>query len=494
MPLRPPSTHSISGRTVSGRLSSIGKGAMFRMAPMKAAQGTARRRIPLVLLMFAMLGAALPAGRTDRLSWEMLPAQDSEGRALGTLVVSSILGSGTSDAQRPTLIVFNGGPGASSAWLQLGLLGPLQADLPADPAVPIPSEPRLRAAPGRIGDLADVLFVDPLDTGFSRRAANVEAKRVRTLDADGDYLARAIALWLVRHDRVGQPVVLVGESYGAERAVAVADAWQRTGAGIHLAGLVLISQTVLNEFALSQEDRALALATGLPTLAATACYHGLVDGAAHDPDACAEQAAASDTLATKAVFANGSRPISRNAYRMVALQDRQRALGRYDSRRTAPVDPRRGWQDPSLAPLLQAMSHAMPRYNRALLGLTRSPVDGSAYVLYDPLIRATWQPTPGGAYGLADRLGTVLRTSGARLLVAGGLFDCVGSVGADRLLLSRLGLPPGIASAVRYPGGHMFYLDPQNRTRFRAHLERFLRDFAPGRPSRTDLPASPEKA
>lgn len=461
-------------------------------------------RIPIVLMLFALLGAALPVARPARLAWELLPARDAAGRTLGTLVVPSILSTTQSRATQPTIVVFNGGPGASSGWLQLGLLGPLQVDLPDDPAIAMPRDASLRPATHRIDRIADIVFMDPLDTGFSRRAPGVDPQRVRNLDADGDYLARAVSLWLARHGRADSPVILVGESYGAERAVAVADAWRRNDAGVKLAGLVLISQTVLNEFALGQEDRLLALATGLPTMAATACYHGLAHGASHDPQACAERAIAvgegpylsllreggsassqarghlatqlaetiglDQTLPNEAVLS-----MSRNAYRMKALGAQGLALGMYDSRRAAVTEAAQPWRDPSLEPVLHSLTRAAERYNHELLGLERSPVDGSPYVLYDPLVRASWRQEPGGAYHLADRLAALLRQSGARLLVAGGLFDSVGSVGVDRVLVARLGLSEDQAQVLRYPGGHMFYLDGGNRADFLRRLEDFVR-------------------
>jgi hypothetical protein len=88
----------------------------------------------------------------------------------------------------------------------------------------------------------------------------------------------------------------------------------------------------------------------------------------------------------------------------------------------------------------------MQRYNQQLLGLARSPVDGSRYILYNPAVRRTWRaggPPSSSGYALADRLGAVLRRSRAGLLLASGVFDSVGGYGADRVLAERLALPPG---------------------------------------------------
>jgi hypothetical protein len=235
-------------------------------------------RLSALLGLFTLLGGSLPGPERPflgvDLAWETLPAQDEEGRPLGTLVWSALTDPATAGPARPVMVVFNGGPGAASGWLQLGLLGPLQVSLPPPSGADTPASP-LRVAERTLAEQADMLFVDPLDTGFSRRDPAVSPDRVRSGAADGAYLARAVAAWLVRHGRQSSPVIVLGESFGAERAVAVAEAWQREMPWVRLAGIAMISQTVLNETDLRGTDRVQALAMGLPTLAATACYHRL---------------------------------------------------------------------------------------------------------------------------------------------------------------------------------------------------------------------------
>jgi hypothetical protein len=123
----------------------------------------------------------------------------------------------------------------------------------------------------------------------------------------------------------------------------------------------------------------------------------------------------------------------------------------------------------------------MQRYNQRLLGLARSPVDGTGYVLYNPEVRRTWGgEEPGSAggsadgYALADHLGAVLRRSRADLLLASGVFDSVGGYGADRVLADRLALPPGRVSIAAYRAGHMLYLDGASRAAFLLRLSAFV--------------------
>lgn len=439
---------------------------------------------------------------------DQLPARSADGRLLGTMVLPAIVDKdAVRDRQRPLLVVFNGGPGAASGWLQLGLLGPLRAVVSDDPSTPLGQH--LPLVPNREGlwDAADMLFVDPLGTGFSRAAPGADPADIRDWRKDGDYLARVLREWMARHDRQDAPVILMGESYGAERVVAVADALIRAPSPVGIAGLVLISQTVTTETGLRHQNSSIANAVGLPTIAATACYFGksrLVDT---DPAACAAQShafamddylpalAAGEGLSparrTDAIdglaqftglpethFEESGLTVNSNDYRRQALAGSGRVLGMYDSRYSARAGLAKVWQDPSLDPLLPVMQDAAERYGRAALQLERSPVDGSPYILFDPAIHASWRygahRDPYGTIDMAGMLRNILHSSGARLLVAGGMFDTVGSYGADRYLVSQLRLPPEQVTRKSYPAGHMFYLDSASRREFLPLLRNFV--------------------
>lgn len=443
-----------------------------------------------------------------RMSIDLVAAQDDAGQPLGTLVMPSLLGSTTPvSPDRPLLVVFNGGPGAGSAWLQLGLLGPRHVVLP-DPGSRL--RPRLEVNADTLRQRADILFVDPLGTGFSRARDGADRAQFHEWQADGAYLARAIRVWMARHGRERAPVVLLGESYGSERAIAVAEALEQSERPVRLAGLVLISQTVLSEQGVRAEDRTLATALALPTMAATACHYGLTTSEDRQPLACAAHA---QTLAESELPAarhdprrrdatllqlaglTGLRPdafdpadlsLSRDRYRQIALAAHSRVLGRYDSRTSAPVPvvAAHGWQDPSLDPLLPGMTAMARRAALETLGLRGSPLDRSPYVLFDPAIMLDWRygpqaPQPGSS-AMAARLDQLLTRSGARVLIAGGLFDGVGGYGADAYLGTALRRQSADRVEVHsYPGGHMFYLEQPNRAAFLQHLQAFIARCTP---------------
>lgn len=446
----------------------------------------------------------LTALNLPAMSAEYLPARAPDGRLLGTMIAPALVAP-RAGPDRPVIVVFNGGPGAASGWLQLGLLGPLRAEVPDDPAVPPGAPVSLQPNGQGLWDITDILFVDPLGTGFSRPAAGVDPREIRDWRKDGDYIAGAVGDWLARRGRLGAPLILIGESYGAERAVAVADALRRAPRPARIAGLVLISQTITTDASLRRRDPNLAAAIGLPTVAATACQLGTSGLADRDPAACAERsqrfafdsylpvlAAGRAPIETRAELAritglpaaeltDAGLVIDRDRYRRQALGGR--VLGLYDSRYSAAVVPGRKWQDPSLDPLLAPLEVAARRNGRATLGLDRSPLDGSPYILFNPELHAHWRygehADPYGRIDIAGLLASVLRVSGARLLLAGGMFDSVGSYGGDRYLARQVRLPADRVTVRSYRAGHMFYLDRASREDFLPLLREFVRETNP---------------
>jgi len=171
-------------------------------------------------------------------------------------------------ATRPITFVFNGGPGASSAWLNFGALGPRiisfgnQGDTPSD-------APMLRDNPETWLPFTDLVFIDPPGTGFSRLASDKEALRKNFWSVDGDIkgLARVVSRYLTDNGRLASPKYLVGESYGGFRAPKLASALQ-TGEGIGVNGVVMLSPVL--DFARlgAQTDPVIGQAALLPSMAA----------------------------------------------------------------------------------------------------------------------------------------------------------------------------------------------------------------------------------
>ena len=181
------------------------------------------------------------------------------------------------DRQRPITFVFNGGPGAASAFLHLGALGPRIVETGA--AGLIAPAHKLVDNPDTWLDITDLVFVDPVGTGYSREAAGRQTQSFWGVQQDSASMAAFIRLYVAETGRTGSPVFLVGESYGGFRAALLARTLQQD-ASLRPAGIVLISPAL--EFTLVRPDEfdLLHLALELPSLAAVRLQHDGVAGPA----------------------------------------------------------------------------------------------------------------------------------------------------------------------------------------------------------------------
>jgi carboxypeptidase C (cathepsin A) len=176
-------------------------------------------------------------------------------------------------AQRPVTFAFNGGPGSSSVWLHLGLFGPRRV-LMGDVGGLLPPPYGLADNPQSLLGVSDLVFIDPVSTGYSRAVEGGKPEPYHGFQGDLESVAEVIRLWTARHNRWMWPKLLAGESYGTLRAAALADHLQGRY-GMYLNGIMLIS-SVLDlssiDFEKQRNDRAHALY--LPTYAATSHFHG----------------------------------------------------------------------------------------------------------------------------------------------------------------------------------------------------------------------------
>ena len=193
-------------------------------------------------------------------------------KANAELSVTSYVVDAPQGSNRPVTFAFNGGPGSSSVWLHLGLLGPRRVDS-GDVGNPTPPPYGLLDNPETLLAVSDLVFIDPVSTGYSRAAEGAKPKDFHGFKADIESVGELIRLWTTRHSRWLSPKFIVGESYGTIRAAALAEHLQ-TRHGLYLNGIMLISSvldlaTVDFQF---RNDR--AHVDYLPTYAATAHHHG----------------------------------------------------------------------------------------------------------------------------------------------------------------------------------------------------------------------------
>ena len=168
---------------------------------------------------------------------------------------------------RPLVVSFNGGPGSASVWMHIGYTGPKQIIID-DEGFPV--QPYgVRDNPHSILDVADIVFVDPVNTGFSRIVGDQEREQFFGVNADIEYLANWLDAWVSRRGRWASPKFLIGESYGTTRVAGLAGELQGSH-WMYLNGVVLVSPTGLG----IDRDGPVSVALKLPYYAAAAWYHG----------------------------------------------------------------------------------------------------------------------------------------------------------------------------------------------------------------------------
>ena len=182
-------------------------------------------------------------------------------------------------ASRPVTFCFNGGPGSSSVWLHFGVLGPRRIEVPDLVTAPPPPHHLVDNLHTLLTD-SDLVFIDPVGTGFSRPQGEREGKDFHGMEEDSRSVARFIELWLSRNGRWSSPRFLAGESYGTTRAAQLAAMLQDRG--IALNGLVLVSLALDFQSFVFEPGNLLPYITYLPTYAATAWYHGRLTGVPAD--------------------------------------------------------------------------------------------------------------------------------------------------------------------------------------------------------------------
>jgi len=176
---------------------------------------------------------------------------------------------------RPLTFSFNGGPGSSSVWLHLGILGPRRVSMPSGASAPSPPF-ELLDNEYSVLDVTDLVFIDPVTTGFSRTVPGEEAKQFHGFQKDMELVAEFIRLFTTRHMRWTSPKFLIGESYGTTRAAALSGHLQDRH-GMYLNGIMLISSILDFSTAIFNAGNELPYLLFLPTYAATAWYHRRLD-------------------------------------------------------------------------------------------------------------------------------------------------------------------------------------------------------------------------
>lgn len=409
---------------------------------------------------------------------------------------------------RPITFSFNGGPGSSSVWMHLGVLGPQRVKMDEAGeglAPPLPYE--LVNNEYSILDKTDLVFIDPISTGYSRPAPGEDAKQFHGLTNDLESVAAFIRLYITRYNRWASPKFLIGESYGTTRAAGLAGHLQDRH-GVYLSGIMLISSILNFQTARFSIGNDLPYILFLPTYAATAWYHGLLPQNLQKKslrtflDEVEIFASTDYTLALmkgsklgaderksivdKLVSYTGLSAdyIERTNLRIVihrfvkeVLRAQQKTVGRFDSRMTGTDRDAAGEQheyDPSFVTVQGVYTAMMNDYVRTALGFES---DRNYEILTG--LYTQWDFGAQNEFvNIADTLRAAMNKNPyLRVFVGNGYYDLATPYFATEYTFEHLELEPdrqANISMAYYEAGHMMYTHYASLKQMKADLDKFL--------------------
>ncbi len=408
-------------------------------------------------------------------------------------------------SSRPLTFAFNGGPGSASVWLHMGALGPKRVVMEPEGWMPKPPF-RYEDNAHTWLDQTDIVFIDPVGTGFSRAAKEDLDKKFMGFKGDIDSVGEFIRLYLTRYARWTSPLFLAGESYGTTRAAGLAA--HLVDRGIAFNGIVLISTVLDLQSIRFLPANDLPFQLFVPTYAATAWYHqrladdlqgrsiadllgdvkawagddltvALAKGDALDSSerqALGEQLAAYTGLPVEYVLGTDLRI---NIFRFCKelLRDERRSVGRIDSRfkgMEALSVTERPEFDPSMIAITPPYSAALNHYVRTELGIETDLV----YETLSFKVNEAWEWDKGALPATGEALRSAMaKNPFMKVFVGQGIYDLATPLFATEYMISHMNIDPEIRGNIRtatYESGHMFYLDADCLAAFKADIDRFL--------------------
>jgi carboxypeptidase C (cathepsin A) len=423
-----------------------------------------------------------------------LPVRDEDGKKIAEVVFTAYTLDGPHDPRRPVTFAFNGGPGAASVYLNLGAIGPKRiqfgaaGDSPSDP-------PILRDNPGTWLDFTDLVFIDPVGTGFSRSLVKQDEtdKKFFMIRSDIEYLSRIVYDWLLKNGRMTSPKYVVGESYGGYRAPAIAHELQ-TVQGVGVSGVVMVSPALDGRNEADPDTSPMAWVVTLPsmtaanyerqgkplnpqTMAEVETYartdfavdlmRGVQDKAA--VDRIVKRVTAYTGLPEEEVRHMGGRIDSR-AFLRALYRDQGKLGSWYDSNVTAydpfPFSPYQRTGDPILEGILAPTTSAMVDFVTRQVGWKieahYEPLNGEVNQHWEK----HWFTTIESASDLRQALAIDPKM---KALIVHGYDDLSCPYFGSEIVVSQIptmGDPDRLQVKV-YPGGHMFYSRPDSQAALR---------------------------
>jgi len=411
---------------------------------------------------------------------------------------------------RPIAFCFNGGPGSAAVWLNLGAFGPKRIVL-KDLEINL-SPYRIEDNPYSLLDQIDLVFIDPISTGYSRPAPGEDPKQFHGVDEDTRSVAEFIRLYTTRNNRWNSSKLLIGESYGATRACVLAS-YLHDSLNLEINGIILVS-SILNFQTINEEELGndVPSIVFLPSFAATAWYHKKLDPKLQQLKletflkevelfAISEyapalalgdllegerkkqviQRLAAYTSLTPEQIERTNLRVCQNRFCKELLRKEMRVIGRFDGRCIS-IDPAICGEGPTYDP---SMENVLGAFNAAFNTYVRTNLN---WVKDDPYwVLANVSPWDWGrdsfrSFNVTEGLKILMsKNPKLKIFVASGYFDLATPYFGTLYTFRHLALDPTICNNVQmgfYPAGHMMYLDPDSAKKLKGDLTQFLRPFA----------------
>lgn len=435
--------------------------------------------------------------------------KDEDGTAKATVFSIAYTRDGVKDpATRPVTFSFNGGPGAASVWVHMGAFGPKRVERDAE-GMSLKPPGRLVDNDLSILDVTDLVFIDPVDTGYSRTVPGQDAKQFHGVRQDVESVGEFIRLWVTRNERWASPKLIAGESYGTTRAAGLA-LYLDERYGMQLNGLVLVSSVLNWQYQEFHTGNDMPYIIHLPTYAATAWYHKKLPPelqrdlratlkeveefsrteyalALHEGDRLSPER--KKEIAARVARYSGLSPeyvertnLRIEIFRFVKelLRDQGKTVGRLDTRFTGRDLDAAGENfeyDPSSA------SVGGP-YVAALNDYIRRELEFKEDLIYESLSRRVHPWSFGDSENQYLNMAEFLRQAMVRnpdlkVLITSGYYDLATPYFDAFYTLDHLGLPPELRGNIRvttYEAGHMMYIRAADHRKLKQDIVEFLRE------------------
>ncbi len=454
-------------------------------------------------------GKAIKYKATAKETYLMNQAGDSVASIWSVAYTQDPMGG---SSKRPIAFVFNGGPGSASIWLHFGLLGPqiVKVDSEAkkdDGAAPY----ELIANQHGLLDLIDLVFIDPVGTGYSRVIGKGKETDYWGLKEDARSVAQFMRQWITENSRWNSPKYIIGESFGTTRAVAVGAELENEGQTMSLNGMVLISQALDYAGSTSVHDNITSFITYLPSMAATAWYHkkagngkpleqflqecreftyNLYAPALYKGNLLSdgEKSALAEKLSyfiglDKSYILKSDLRVLVPRFQKKLLEDEGLAIGRLDGRfmgdeaDKVAEEPHLG--DPASYHVDGAYTASMNHYYDTELNVKMD----RPYLVSNNEIgeKWRWRTAPENTYwepsapNVARSLGeTMRRNTAMKVLVASGYFDLICPFFDTEYTFNRNGIVKDRVKMTYYNAGHMMYLHEPDLVNLTSDIRKFI--------------------